>query len=267
MISTEGFQRDLAKYYSREKRDLPWRIPESSGRFDPYKILVSEVMLQQTQVSRVRQKYQQFLSIFPDIKSLAKADLSAVLKQWQGLGYNRRAQYLQAAAMQLAPVKTPWQREELTACKGIGPNTASAVLVYSYNQPEIFIETNIRSVYLHYFFNSTPDISDRQILPLLEQTLDRHNPRGFYWALMDLGTHIKKSHGNPNKASRHYKRQPRFAGSARQLRGEVLRQLANGPKTAAELKNSIADKRLPGILQVLEREGLMRRKTKTYHLG
>jgi A/G-specific adenine glycosylase len=180
----------LWKFYAQSGRgSLPWRQPEPDDSFDPYKIMVSELMLQQTQVARVIPKYQSFLEQFPDVQSLAMADLSDVLRVWQGLGYNRRAKFLWQAAGAIDVLGNfPTTYEELVKLPGIGSNTAGAILAYACNQPVVFVETNVRTVYIHHFFADRIDIHDREILSLVGQTLDREHPREFYWAVMDYGS-------------------------------------------------------------------------------
>ena len=259
-----GFQKLVLAAGVQHWRDMPWRQPEDSVQFDPYKILVSEIMLQQTQVPRVAIKYQQFLNVFPTVNQLAKAPLADVLRVWSGLGYNRRAKYLHDAAKQLAS-KEFWTYESLIAQKGIGHNTAAAIRVYAYNEPHVFIETNVRSVFLHHFFQDKNDVSDKEILPLLEQALSSQNPRKFYWALMDYGTYLKQIQ-NPNVRSRSYVRQARFNGSLRQVRGAVIRELTSGHLDTTELTKRIHDQRLPMVLKVLTEEGLIQKTKRRYFL-
>ena len=260
------FQQIVRDYFAKHGRALPWRRPEADGSFDPYKILISEVMLQQTQVARVIPKYQEFLQAFPTVQSLAASPLGEVLRIWSGLGYNRRAKYLHDAVKQLATKKSFWELTDLLACKGIGPNTAAAVIVYTYNQPLVFIETNIRTVYIHHFFADQTDISDAQLLPIIATTLDQKNAQEWYWALMDYGSHLKLTTGNAGRASKHYAKQSTFNGSARQLRGQVLRRLAKGSLTEAALRQQLPDQRLPTILKKLLREGLIASEDGCYHL-
>lgn len=262
------FQAMIRGFYATQgRKDLPWRQPEADGNFDPYKILVSELMLQQTQVGRVIPKYRAFLAQFPTLDTLAAAPLGAVLRSWQGLGYNRRAKYLWQTAQQLAGRSSfPVVLGELVKLPGIGINTAGAILVYAFNQPMVFVETNVRTVYIHHFFSGRSDIDDKEIIALVRQTLEQGNPREFYWALMDYGTYLKAAVGNPNRASKHYVRQSRFHGSRRQLRGQVLRELASSRRTRGELHAAIADDRLPGILDGLITEGLILRKGTGYSL-
>ncbi len=261
------FVEALWAFYARHGRgDLPWRLPEPDGAFDPYKIMVSELMLQQTQVLRVIPKYQAFVHQFPTIHALARADLGEVLRAWQGLGYNRRAKYLWQAAGQVARLnRFPDTVAEFVKLPGIGPNTAGAIQAYAYNQPAIFVETNIRTVYLHHFLQDQTEVPDRLITMLLQQTLDREQPREFYWALMDYGSHLKSTVGNLNSASKHYAKQSQFNGSRRQVRGQVLRSLSVGSLSVAELEAAIADARLVGVLADLLREGLVRQTAEGYY--
>lgn len=224
-------------------RDLPWRHTK-----DPYKILVSEVMLQQTQVERVVPFYTRFIRQFPTSQKLAKVPLSHVLKAWQGLGYNRRAVYLKSSAELLskkssglpsraalfgAASRARLFSQGVTASHlpGVGPYTAAAIEAFAYNKPTVFIETNIRTVFLHYCFRSNilqnVRISDKEILPLVEEALKKSKmqPREFYARLMDLGAELKKQGVRVNSRSKHYTKQSKFEGSRRQKRAARLRTL------------------------------------------
>lgn len=252
-------------YYHEHGRDLPWRQPEPDGTFDPYKIMVSEVMLQQTQVARVIPKYEAFLAQFPSLQSLSAASLADVIKAWSGLGYNRRAKFLWQAAQAIgAPF--PDTREGLSALPGIGMNTAGAILAYAYNQPVVFVETNIRTVYIHHFFADRTDVHDKELLPFIEKTLDREMPREWYWALMDYGVFLKSTVGNMSQNSKHYTKQSTFQGSKRQIRGEVLRQLRDGPLEVSKLHERIPDERLTAVLQDLASEKLITQNGSNFYL-
>ncbi len=288
---------------------MPWR-----RSITPYRVLISEVMLQQTQVDRVIPKFNAWMKEFPDFESLVKAPLSSVLKAWNGLGYNRRAINLHRLAKMIAGggvdainpytrnagnlskrahnvrgnhtvgidsinprdnkrrangigSTNPYDRTSTVAdwdsLPGIGPATAAAICVYAFNQPHAFIETNVRAVFIHHFFSLPPltkgrlggvrrpmrmrappdvacvqtaanplslllrkgeePITDTDILPLVQQTLDTRNPREWYWALMDYGTYLKKQYKNPSRRSKHYTKQSKFEGSNRQLRGKIVK--------------------------------------------
>ena len=269
------FRKKVLNYYRKHRRDFPWRPPSPAvtsfggqgplktqrraslklrrGKADPYRILVSEIMLQQTQTHRVVPKYEAFLKAFPTIETLAKAPLSAVLKLWQGLGYNRRAMYLQRAAQ--AAVRShsgqlPDTYDELRVLSGVGPYTASAVLAFAFNkpvrqaqgEPVAMIETNIRAAVIHEFFSSSrrslseggrsakKKISDAELLPILTKALPRENPRDWYYALMDYGAFIKQKYPNPSRRSAHHAKQSKFEGSDRQIRGHIIRELTKWGK-------------------------------------
>lgn len=241
---------------------MPWR---SDTR--PYYVLVSELMLQQTQVARVIPKFESFIAAFPDEQAVANAELAAVLRQWQGLGYNRRAKFLHQAAKAIVERGNfPQTLDELVQLPGVGKNTAGAILAYSFNQPIVFIETNIRTVYIHHFFADRTDIDDKELLPIIETTLDHEHPREWYWALMDYGSYLKTTIGNLSKNSRHYTKQSAFHGSVRQLRGQVLRVLADGDQTYDQLYAVIGDKRLIIVLDDLVKEALIQHKHDRYYL-
>lgn len=229
--------------------------------------MVSEIMLQQTQAERVISKYHQFLQTFPDITSLARAPLRDVLHAWQGLGYNRRAKFLWEAAKEIDQKGSfPNTTEELVALPGIGVNTAGAIMAYAYNQPVVFIETNVRTVYIYHFFSGAESVKDKDIAEFIEGTIDRDNPREFYWALMDYGTHLKKQHGNLSRLSSTYKKQSAFHGSKRQIRGAVIRLLTEKPYTLSELRAAISDDRLDEVIRDLLEEKLIQRASDSYHL-
>lgn len=256
-----GYYRDYGRH------DLPWRQPEPDGSFDSYKIMVSEIMLQQTQVPRVVPKYAEFLKRFPNVQSLAAAELGDVLRVWQGLGYNRRAKFLWQAAQKVTELgEFPAGQAELVKLPGIGSNTAGAILAYAHNEPAVFIETNIRTVYIYHFYGDRAEVDDQEIRELLDNTLDREQPREFYWALMDYGSHLKATVGNLNKVSKQYAKQSAFNGSRRQVRGAVLRALGGGPLTLVELRKMIPDKRIESVLQDLSAEGLIRTTRGTYSM-
>jgi A/G-specific adenine glycosylase len=262
-MEKKNFQRIIWEFYRNQGRDLPWRREPC----DPYHILVSEIMLQQTQVKRVIPKYRAFLELFPTIDSLAKAPLSKVLQAWNGLGYNRRAKYVHDAAKQLHGIAQPWKREDLIACKGIGHNTASAILTYAYNQPVAFVETNIRTVLLHHFGVGLTSVSDKKILHRMEATMDKNRPREWCWALMDYGTHLKQQVGNMTRMSKHYRPQSTFAGSRRQLRGQVIKILAAQSVPLSELQQTLQDERLSVVLHDLCREELITKYNNYYVLA
>ena len=264
------FSETVWEYYRTNSRELLWRTPESDGIFDPYKIMVSEIMLQQTQVSRVTTKYMEFLDRFPTVVTLAASSFSDVLLVWSGLGYNRRAKFLLAAAQAIMNEYDgmfPRSAKELETLPGIGKNTAAAIRVYAFNYPDVFIETNIRSVYIHHFFKDREKVTDKELLPIIEASIDRDNPREWYWALMDYGTYIKATHGNASRSSANYKKQSVFEGSRRQLRARILRSLLEGPKQLDYFLENYDDERLDSVLEDLERESLIVRINKRFTLA
>lgn len=244
-----------AHYRAHGRRGLPWRHTR-----DPYRILVSEVMLQQTQVERVVPYYRKFIKTFPTARSLARAKLGRVLALWQGLGYNRRAKHLWEAAKRISSAPalrsgemntTPTPARRAGAPQGlpenlpgVGPYTQGAVAAFAFNQPAAFIETNIRTVFFHHLYKgpSSGRVSDAELLPLVAEALERSRmePREFYWALMDYGSHLKKQGVRLNMHSAHYTKQKKFEGSARQLRGAILRELLKRPATLAQLTKNLS---------------------------
>jgi A/G-specific adenine glycosylase len=257
------FRETIYQHYADHGRTMPWRASR-----DPYHILVSELMLQQTQVERVVPKYEQFTATFPDFFSLAQAPLRDILTVWQGLGYNRRAISLQRIAQRVVTEyggKLPDSLETLQTFSGVGPATAGAICAFAFNQPTVFIETNIRRVFIHCFFPGSNGIKDKEILPLVERTLDQSQPRTWYFALMDYGAMLKEMSANPNRRSAHHTRQPPFDGSNRQIRGLILKLLLeNSQATEGELLRAVG--RSPNlvkkIISQLVTEGFIRKTGK-----
>jgi A/G-specific adenine glycosylase len=273
----DQFQQTVWQHYDQHARhDLPWRQPEADGSFNPYKVVVSELMLQQTQVNRVIPKYLEFLERFPTVQDLAKASLGNVLIAWQGLGYNRRAKFLwQAAQMVVNDFngEFPQDQKELTKLPGIGINTAGAVMTYAYNQPVVFLETNVRTVYIHHFFADKTDVPDKEIAALVEQTLPKGakgegiSLREWYWALMDYGTYIKQTQGNKSRASKAYVKQSPFHGSKRKVRGAVIRYLSEQSGTFEQLAVAENDPRLTEVISELLKEDMIREDQGYYRLA
>ncbi len=274
--TVKGFRRKVREHYRRYGRDLPWRPPSLKLRkdktLDPYKILVSEIMLQQTQVRRVEKFYPMFLEKFPNFKALARAPLRAVLTAWQGLGYNRRALNLQRAARIIVGEhggKLPDEPALLARLPGVGKATACSIAAFAFNKPAAFIETNIRRAFIHHFFPRRRNVRDKEIMALARAALDKKDSRRWHWALMDYGAYLavalRQAQGagaNPNRRSAHYTRQAPFSGSSRELRGRIVALLAKG----IPAKPQIIARRLrqpPGkvkeILTALAREGFLGR--------
>ncbi len=189
-------------------------------------------MLQQTQTARVVPKYAAWLAAFPGFRDLAEAPLSEALRLWSGLGYNRRGKWLWEAGravMERHGGRLPADEEELDALPGVGPYTARAVLAFAFGIPSAFIETNIRRVFIHFFFNAREEaVRDDEILPIVERTMDRDDVRSWYYALMDYGAGLPAVTPNPNRKSAAYTRQSRFKGSNREARGAILKALVSG---------------------------------------
>lgn len=247
-------------------RDMPWRRDVR-----PYYVLVSELMLQQTQVSRVAPKFDEFVRAFPDVESLASAELGDVLQLWSGLGYNRRAKYLWQAACMIRDElgsQFPNTIEGLTKLPGVGPNTAGAIMAYAYNQPVVFIETNIRTVYLHHFFADRDDVADSEIQGKVAETIDHEHPREWYWALMDYGAELKTQKLGNIRGSKHYTKQPKLAGSLREMRGRILKALASGPLSESQLRTAVqADERYTTAKTDLISEKLISQVGSSIRLG
>jgi len=254
-----AFRKEIRGYYVQNSRLLPWR----RGR-TPYRILVSEIMLQQTQVSRVLYKYPAFIRRFPSFSVLSRAHKISVQKAWQGLGYNRRAVALINIARKIVHEhggRLPRTEAELLTFPGVGKGTVGALRAFAFNLPAVFIETNIRRVFIYFFFYGKRNVSDREILPLIEQTLDKQCPREWYYALMDYGAMLgRQEKENPNVRSAHYKKQTPFKGSRRELRGKILKLLLEHPKTGEEKiskKFRIPIKKTKEIFSLLRKDGLV----------
>ncbi len=254
----EGFRRTIYAHYQQNRREFPWRETD-----DPYHILVSEFMLQQTQTERVLPAYARFLVRFPTVGCLAGAELRDVLEAWQGLGYNRRAMSLQQVAIIVRDQfdgNIPDCADTLLTFPGVGQSTAGALTAFAFNQPVVFVETNIRRVFLHFFFAEQTAVPDRSILPLVAATLDTERPREWYYALMDYGVLLKKTETNPNRRSAHYRRQSRFEGSDRQIRGMIVRTLLEqGDLSPRDLVKALNKnpKRVKSIICKLMEEGII----------
>jgi len=265
-MTPEKFRSLVWKHYRMHGRhDLPWRKTS-----DVYKVIVSEVMLQQTQVDRVMPFYKKFIKQFPTVSKLAKAPLSDVLKAWQGLGYNRRAKLLREATQKLVSTRPSVTRSNLVTdvlvarleeLPGVGPYTARAVAAFAFNEDVIVIETNIRTAVMHHFFPRKKKVSDTEIEKILAKVLPKGEARGWYSALMDYGAYLKRSGISHNARSTTYTRQSKFPGSLREARGAILRELAKGSrskKQIAELLGSGRSEQMLRALAALRADGLVR---------
>ena len=264
-MKNEEFTELLWTKGSQLYRDMPWR---SDTR--PYYVLVSELMLQQTQVARVIPKFEAFIARFPDEASLARASLAEVLQEWQGLGYNRRAKYLHESARIITDTMNgvfPTDAKDILSLPGVGKNTLGAIEAYAYNRPSIFIETNVRSVYIHHFFNDSWDIADSSITTKLAETIDREHSREFYWALMDYGSWLKSNGVRNNSQSKHYKKQAPLVGSVRQVRGQIIRLLSSSGHSKSSLMQATThDERFEKAVSGLMKDGLVRQTNGMFHL-
>jgi len=253
------FKKIIWEYYRNNGRNFDWRHAD-----DPYKIFISEVMLQQTQTARVAQKYPQFISEFPNFKALSQAPLKDVLAQWQGLGYNRRGMFLHQAGtiiMEKYNGILPSDPELLVELPGIGQATAASISAFAFNTPTVFIETNIRAVFIHFFFTGRDTVHDNEIFPLVAQTLEKEYARDWYYALMDYGVMLKKTLTNPSRKSKHHTKQSKFEGSDRQIRGMILKILIQHQAPLFE-ENLIAltqkdPQKVSGIIEQMIKEGFI----------
>lgn len=204
-------------------RDLPWRNID-----DAYGVLVSEVMLQQTQVARVLRYWDRWMGLFPTVDALAAADTAAVLEAWQGLGYNRRALALKRACEECSATRQgelPGAADELAKLPGIGPATAAGVVAFAHDRHAVYLETNVRSVFLHELFPEREAVPDKELLPYVAETCPAEGARSWYYALLDYGAHLKVQVVNPSRRSAHHARQGKFEGSRREKRSFILKQV------------------------------------------
>lgn len=260
------FRNTVWSYSIDHHRSMPWREDTR-----PYYVLVSEFMLQQTQVPRVMEKFGPFIERFPDFATLANAPLADVIEQWSGLGYNRRAKFLKNCAevvqFQYGGL-LPRDQKALVGLPGIGAATAAAVLTYTYNICLPYIETNVRTVLLHHFFPEINNVADSELLKVAQLCWDDERPREWCWALMDYGTFLKKTAGNANKRSKHYARQSKFEGSDRQQRGRILQKLT-GQKTSLtqlSVQLNLDEDYTARIVKSLIRDGLVAEEEGVYGL-
>jgi A/G-specific adenine glycosylase len=252
-------------FYQRHHRVFAWRDVDN-----PYYVVVSEIMLQQTQTHRVIPKYEQFITTFPHFTTLAQAPLRDVLSVWQGLGYNRRAKALHEIACTIEQKhagQLPNDINMLQTLPGIGPATAASICAFAFNQPTVFIETNIRTVFIHSFFTGRDQVHDKELIPLIAKTVDQHNPRQWYYALMDYGSYLKKQYPNPSRRSTHHTKQSKFEGSDRQIRGTIITLLTSNPSMTEQQIIAAVQReptRITTILEQLVREKLITQRYKNY---
>lgn len=241
----DGFVARMLEVGDGLYRDLPWRHVD-----DPYAVLVSEIMLQQTQVARVGRFWERFLSAFPTVDALAAAAAADVLELWQGLGYNRRALALKRTADLCAAEgegRLPATYEGLLALPGIGPATAAGVMAFAYQKPGVYVETNVRAVFLHELFPARDAVPDRELEPAVAAAAFHPaaaaDPRRWYYGLLDYGAHLKATGENPTRRSASYSRQSAFEGSRRQKRAWIVRRVLAAPEgvAAASVARELSD--------------------------
>ncbi|RME52395.1 Fe-S cluster assembly protein HesB [Candidatus Woesearchaeota archaeon] len=253
----------ILTWYARNARDLPWRKTK-----DPYAILVSEFMLQQTQVERVKPYYLAWLSQWPTITCLSRERPANVLRAWSGLGYNARALRLLQTAKRIVQEhnnKIPHNKEDLQRLPGIGAYTASAILAFAYNKPEPVIDTNIRRVLIHEC--SLPHtISAQDLATVAKQLIPKGRSRDWHNALMDYGATVLTSKTTNIPPTT---KQPSFEGSTRQARGAIIRHLLSKgavklsregfETTSKELAKQlqIAPERVAAALESLHNDGII----------
>lgn len=239
--------KDVLSYYQKYGRhDLVWR-----KKINPYRILVSEVMLQQTQVSRVLPKFEEWMRRFPTLEALHQASLQDVLVLWQGLGYQRRVKALLMIAKEVK--RLPRSYEKLLKLPGIGPYTASAICAFAYDTFAYpVLETNIRTVLIEYFHLGEDGIHDGVLYDDIDRLVtykqvSELGARHFYYALMDYGAYLKSQKISHNKKSAHHSIQSTYKGSFRELRAKVLFAITHK-------KELPQDERLEKVLQELVKE-------------
>ncbi len=256
------------KYYREYGRSFPWRDTD-----DPYRIFVSELMLQQTQTERVLKKYGPFVETFSSFAELAAAPLTGVLQLWSGLGYNRRALGLKESAEIIHTDyggDVPSETADLLRLPMVGPATAGSLQAFVHNLPSVFIETNIRRVIIHFFFKDRKEVHDREVMEYAAALLDTKSPRHWYYALMDYGVYLKYAVPNPNRRSAHYHRQAPFENSDRQIRGALLSLLvSNGEMNAGQICEALTrfeTGRVEKCLRHLAKEGFLAAEGDSYRI-
>jgi A/G-specific adenine glycosylase len=237
---------------------------------NPYHILVSEMMLQQTQVERVEPKYEQFIKRWPTLEALSQASLSEVLQMWKGLGYNRRALALHSIAT--SSKQQSWQlpktQIELLTLPQVGAATRAAIMVVAYQQKALYLETNIRRVLLYHFHPHQENVTDATLLAELEELTEMQTDyKHWYYALLDWGAKLKTLVPNPNRRSAQYAKQSPFENSPRQVRAKVLFLLQEkGPLEKEKVGQHLPYEmdRIEKALKALEKEGFIVAQNSSY---
>ncbi len=271
-IEVKKFQKKVWSFYRAQGRhNLPWRPPAlklEKGILDMYPIMVSEIMLQQTQVSRVLPKFKEWMKQFSSFKTLASASRKDVLSLWQGLGYTRRAKFLHEAAQKIVKDGTPKTTVKLENLPGIGHYTARAIATFVWNESHAFVETNIRTVYIDYFFIKKETVNDVEILHQVTQTLDKKNPREWMYALMDYGSYLKSQGKGHNAKAKSFTRQSKFKGSVREVRGSIMKFFVDKETFTSRYKKEVEEKfdaeRVLRALEGLIKDKLIRKEKNNY---
>jgi len=259
------FQKKILTFYKKEGRNLPWR--HTTNR---YHILVSEIMLQQTQVNRVIEKYNQWIKTFPTIPDLANASLSEVLTLWSGLGYNSRGKRLWECAQQIVEKfegTVPNNPEDLLTLPGIGPYTSRSILIFADNKNIATVDTNIRRILIHEL-KLDENITEKELFALAEEIFPRGKSRDWHNALMDYGSLIltaKKSGIKPTSKQKPFKTSKRF------YRGAIMKHLTTHKtitlKEANTYKIQNNTNNIAEILKDLEKEQLIINKGEHYEMA
>ncbi len=264
----DAFKKIIKHYYANKRRPFAWR-----DVITPYRVVVSEIMLQQTQTDRVAQKFEPFIAEFPTFQALAQAPFHDIVRMWKGLGYNRRALALQKIAQRVTTDHSgnlPPVPNILETFPGIGKATARSITTFAFNVPTTFIETNIRTVFIYFFLKDRLDVHDKELEPLVAATVDQLNPREWYYALMDYGVMLKKTVGNVSRLSAHYTKQSKFEGSDRQIRGMILQALLDHQaltETALVATLQKEENRVRKMVSDLSAEGIIKNRHGLLELG
>jgi A/G-specific adenine glycosylase len=267
-LRIRAFREKIFSWWEWNKRDLPWRKTR-----DPYRVWISEVMLQQTQVDRVVPKYEAFLYFFPDVWTLSQAPLSKVIRAWHGLGYNRRALHIRNAARVIVRDyrgDLPADEQLLMILPGVGRYTARAILVFAHGVRTSLVDTNIRSIITHFFFRDVP-----QKPAVIEKTAEMLLPDEKVWewhqALMDYGAlEMKKTRLRRQvKGKRKTKeRQVPFRESNRFFRGRIIDRLRDRSAQESALIGDLisrygkTDGYYRTLLRDLAKEGLIAKSSR-----
>ena len=265
----QTFQKKIFQWWKVNKRDLPWRHTH-----DPYKILVSEVMLQQTTVSRVLTKYPVFIKAYPTVKDLANASSGDILRIWKGMGYNRRALYLLQTAKTIHEKyynKFPISEQLLSKLPGLGKYTARAVLVFAFRKDIAMVDTNIRQILTHFFFHDKPQ-SEKIIQELADQLVPIGKSWEWHQAMMDYGAMNASEWRRPERSRRMERKPTPFKETNRYFRGRIIDLLREKSYKEKELIENLyleygKDKIFYiDLLKKLEKDGLVVQKNNFWSL-